>query len=202
MGHMFGGALCALGLLASGAVACDDRVGDRIATNSDAFKSSADVFYGDAIMPLRVAAYETLLRTNEPVFGAMVEEGKASQVTALFNTAVFCEMFRANGFFVRVTGLPPDAGALTEPQKAQILGRAYQLPVVERHYDEGCISTYANREAGCHPSYFVSASGGVIRFARDRESGEFRWVDGEYIGTMNVWTGSGYVATPASLQLQ
>ncbi|WP_299676480.1 hypothetical protein [uncultured Roseobacter sp.] len=202
MKSMFGSALCSFVLLTSNALACDDRVGDRVSTTSEEFTASAEVFYGDAIMPLRVAAYETLLRTNEPIFGAMVEEGKSSDVKALFNTAVFCEMFRANGFFARVTGLSAQADTLSDAQKEQLLGRAFQLPVIERHYDEACISTYSNREPGCNPRYFISASNGVVRFANDRESGEFRWVEGEYVGTLNLWIGSKYVKVPASLELQ
>lgn len=59
-------------LSTSAALACDDRQGDRLGFADGEFKSASDVYYGEVPAALRVAAYFTMLRTNEPIFGTLI----------------------------------------------------------------------------------------------------------------------------------
>ncbi|MEO0659145.1 MAG: hypothetical protein AAFY74_16995 [Pseudomonadota bacterium] len=189
-------------LSTSAALACDDRQGDRLGFADGEFKSASDVYYGEVPAALRVAAYFTMLRTNEPIFGTLIKEGKSDKNPDITATAIFCEMMRARGFTVKVMGLSEQAESLPENQKKQILSRSFPMKVISRHFDNACISTYSNKDDGCHPSYYVGFSNGMLIFRSEYTTGEFRWVDQEYVGTINLYVGGYYYPVPGTLIVQ
>ncbi|MAC82043.1 MAG: hypothetical protein CML66_28780 [Rhodobacteraceae bacterium] len=152
----------------------------------------------------RLSAYDTMLRIDGSAFGVVLRDGYLSEDDSLIAAAVTCETLRSNGGVATVTGLPDNADGLSDPQKKQILGYGFNLKKIPGSVDweRACFSTYKHKEEGCHPSRFVSVRDGVISFRHDNSTGSFRRVDGEFIGTIELFYGGPILTVPAKLTLQ
>lgn len=190
--------LCAICTGPTVAFACDYRLEERLTFSSDEFKSAVEIYESDAPSYLRSGAFATMLRTDEPMFGALLREGKKSADKDIQDSAVFCEVMRSNGFTVSAVGKPAQH-SLNEGQLEQLTSYSKAPVVVSRHFEQGCLSTYKTREKGCNPTYHVSVSGGVVSFRSDRDTGTFTWVDGEYVGELTVSYGGPMYTMAAKL---
>ncbi len=197
--------LCVLSAVvgAEAAVACDPGVGGPLNQSDPEFVQAVEDFYNDSFpTPLKVATFATLLRTNEPIFSAMVREGKASKFEDIRNAAVFCEMMNAQGFVVSVSADTLDLADVTQPQRDQLRNTVLNLSITGRDFEAGCVSTYRYSQPGCHPTYFVSFSEGIVSFRNDTQSGDFQFNDGKYTGQINLNSGGTIYQLPARLVMQ
>ena len=184
--------------------ACDPSDGPPLSGSSPEFEEAVSAYYNDGFpTPLKLAAYATLLRTNEPIFSAMVREGKASDIADIRHAAIYCELMRAHGFVASVSGLSEATANLTEPQQQQVLTFTFTMPAQIRDFSAGCVTTTkAHKGAGCDPKYFVSFADGAINFRWDYQTGSFRWEEGAYRGVINLVYGGPTYEVPATLVLQ
>lgn len=195
-------AALALALAPGTALACNpERAAPLMVTDTE-FQEAAARF-GDAATDRygRLAAYETMLRVEGAAFGTILRDGYRSGDDDLIAAATYCEVMRSNGATARVAGPPDDAGDMSPQQEAQILTRAFPLRKSGADWDQGCLSTSEHPSEGCNPSYFISVRDGTVAFREDNQTGTFRWVDGEFVGRIDLYYGDPTYSVPATLSL-
>lgn len=185
------------------ALACNPDVAPPLLPTEETFQKAAQVFEDpQAGKYARVAAYETMLTVQGAVFGTVLRDGYLSDDPDIISAATYCEMMRSNGAVARVTGLPKNADALSDNQKAQVQASAFTLTKLGADWDQGCWSAYRPPEDGCNTDYFVSVRDGTISFRSDRNTGVFTRVDGEFVGQIELIVGGPVYTVPAKLVLQ
>lgn len=155
----------------------------------------------------RIVAFGTLMRIpNASARQALVRLGYSSDDVDVRAAALRCEFLESNK--LNIESLPLDDAdeampSLTDQARKLVAeGRAIGFPFYYTDAEKGCASINHHYDEECKPRRSATVSGLAISVTNDGFFGRFELgTNGELVGQIGIWHGSGHHLLPAKAML-